>query len=150
VPWKFEAGTPPVAEAVGLHAAVGYLSAVGLPAIHDHAVALVSHARAVLGALPGVTLYGPVGPAVGGAMVAFNLFDADGHLLHPHDVGTFLDQEGVAIRAGHHCAKPLHRRLGLSASCRASGYLYTEPADFLRLAAALERARAFFSRHRDR
>jgi cysteine desulfurase/selenocysteine lyase len=147
VPWRFEAGTPPVAEAVGLHAAIDYLTTIGMAAVHDHGVTLAARARELLGAVPGVTVLGPAGAAVASPTVAFSVHDAAGRWLHPHDVGTVIDQEGVAIRAGHHCARPLHQRLGLEATCRASGYLYTTEDDLRRLAAAVDRARDFLSRH---
>jgi cysteine desulfurase/selenocysteine lyase len=146
VPWRFEAGTPPVAEAVGLQAAMAYLEAVGMAAVHDHEVRLAAAARRILSGVPGVRVLGPAAAPVGSAVVAFSVRDAAGGWLHPYDLGVVLDQEGVAIRAGHHCARPLHLRLGLEASGRASGYLYTSPSDLERLAAALDRARDFLSR----
>jgi len=142
VPWKFEAGTPNIAGVVAFGAALAYLERLGLAAVHAHEQDLARYAIGQLRALGGVTLYGPVDPAVerSGA-VSFNLDD-----LHPHDVGTVLDAEGVAVRAGHHCAKPLMRRLGVAATLRASFYVYNTRAEVDRLVAALRAARAFFSR----
>jgi len=119
IPARFEAGTPSVAEAIGMAAAVEYLGAIGMPAIERHDQALTRHALALLDGVPGVTIYGPRGPDRAG-IVAFNV---DG--LHAHDVATALDLQGVAVRAGHHCAQPLGKVLGAAASARASFYLYT-------------------------
>lgn len=140
VPWKFEAGTPNVAGAVGLGAAVDYIRSIGGPAaIREHEEALVRYALERLSELPDVTVYGPREPRAG--LVAFSLGD-----VHPHDVATVLDGEGVAIRAGHHCTQPLHREvLGVPATNRASFYVYNTEEDVDRLVAALVRAREFFS-----
>ncbi|MFA5567337.1 MAG: cysteine desulfurase [Trueperaceae bacterium] len=119
IPARFEAGTPSVAEAIGMAAAVDYLEAVGMTAIERHDRALLKRALALLDDVPGVTLYGPRGPDRAG-IVTFNV---DG--LHAHDVATALDLQGVAVRAGHHCAQPLGKVLGAAASARASFYLYT-------------------------
>lgn len=118
-PARFEAGTPPIAQAIGLATAVEYLDAVGMTAVQTHGQELTALALEGLLARPYVEVYGPRDPEQRGALVAFNV-----HGIHPHDVATLLDQEGICIRAGHHCAQPLHRRLGIPASCRASFYLY--------------------------
>ena len=119
-----------------------YLERVGMEQIHAHEVWLTAYALKRLGELKGLTFYGPdPGIAHRGGVVSFNL---DG--LHPHDVGTVLDAEGVAIRAGHHCAKPLMRRLGVAATARASFYLYNTPEEVDRLVEAIRAAQAFFGR----
>jgi cysteine desulfurase/selenocysteine lyase len=138
LPHKFEAGTSPIAEAVGFGAAIDYLTAVGLEAIEQHEHELVEYTLAQLGELPWVELYGPVAERRGG-VVAFNV---DG--VHPHDVAQVLDFEGVAIRAGHHCCQPLMRKLGVAATNRAIFYLYTIPEEIDRLVAGLHRVKETF------
>ena len=138
VPAKFEAGTQPIAEAVGFGAAVDYLEEVGLDAIEQHEHDLVAYALERMSDLPGITLYGPA-PERRAGIVSFNL---DG--VHPHDVSQVLDYEGVAIRAGHHCCQPLMARLGVAATNRASFYLYTVPDEIDRLAAGLHKVRKVF------
>lgn len=138
-PKRFEAGTPSIAEAIGLGAAADYLSAVGMEAVAAHDHRLVSYALAKLGSVAGVTLYGPRGEDRGG-IVAFNVAG-----VHPHDVATALDSEGVAVRAGSHCAQPLMRYLGVGATVRASFYLYNTEAEIDALVAAVERARDRFA-----
>ena len=127
LPHKFEAGTPAIAEAVGFGAAIDYLEAVGMEAIEQHEHDLAVYALERLGEIPGVTLYGPPAERRAG-IVSFNV---DG--IHPHDVSQVLDWEGVAIRAGHHCCQPLMKRLGVTATNRASFYLYTVPEEIDRL-----------------
>jgi len=139
VPAKFEAGTQPIAEAVGLGAAVDYLSAVGLDAIEQHEHELAAHALELLGEIPGIKLYGPPAERRAG-IVSFNV---EG--IHPHDVAQVLDREGVAIRAGHHCCQPLMQKLGVAATNRASFYLYTVPDEIDRLVEGLHKARKVFS-----
>jgi len=119
LPHKFEAGTAPMAEAVGLGAAIDYLNAAGLEAIHEHEQELAAYALGRLADIPGITLYGPPAERRAG-IVSFNI---DG--IHPHDVAQILDMQGVAIRAGHHCCQPLMQKLGVAATNRASFYLYT-------------------------
>jgi len=119
LPHKFEAGTAPMAEAVGLGAAIDYLNAAGLDAIHDHEQELAAYALGRLADVPGITLYGPPAERRAG-IVSFNI---EG--IHPHDVAQILDMQGVAIRAGHHCCQPLMQKLGVAATNRASFYLYT-------------------------
>jgi cysteine desulfurase/selenocysteine lyase len=144
LPAKFEAGTSPMAEAVGLGAAIDYLEAVGLEAIEAHEHALAAYALERLGEIPGVTLYGPPADRRAG-IVSFNLHGADGRFVHPHDVAQVLDSEGVAIRAGHHCCQPLMGRLGVAATNRASFYLYTVPDEIDRLAAGVVKAKELFA-----
>jgi cysteine desulfurase / selenocysteine lyase len=138
VPAKFEAGTQPIAEAVGFGAAVDYLESVGLEAIEQHEHELAAYALERLGELPGLTLYGPPADRRAG-IVSFNV---EG--VHPHDVSQVLDWEGVAIRAGHHCCQPLMTRLGVAATNRASFYLYTIPEEIDRLVEGLHKVRSVF------
>lgn len=139
LPHKFEAGTAPVAEAVGFGAAIDYLSAIGFDAIEAYEHELSAYALDLLGELPWVTTYGPPADRRAG-IVSFNV---DG--VHPHDVAQVLDFEGVAIRAGHHCCQPLMRKLGVAATNRASFYVYTIPEEIDRLVAGLHRVRKAFS-----
>ena len=141
IPWKFEAGTPNIADVIAFGAALAYLERVGMDRVQAHEQALTAYALKRLREVDGVTLYGPATTESRGGVVSFNL---DG--LHPHDVGTVLDAEGVAIRAGHHCAKPLMRRLGVAATARASVYLYNTTDDVDRLIDAIRAAQAFFSK----
>jgi len=135
LPHKFEAGTSPAAEAVGLGAAIDYLEAVGLDAIAAYEHELAASALEALTEVPGITLYGPP-PERRAGIVSFNV---DG--IHPHDVAQVLDSEGVAIRAGHHCCQPLMTKLGVAATNRASFYLYTLPEEIDRLVEGLHKAR---------
>jgi cysteine desulfurase/selenocysteine lyase len=135
LPAKFEAGTSPMAEAVGLGAAIDYLEAVGLEAIEAHEHMLAGYALERLGEIPGVTLYGPPADRRAG-IVSFNVEGA-----HPHDVAQFLDLDGICIRAGHHCCQPLMRKLGVTATNRASFYLYNTTEDVDRLAASVLRVK---------
>jgi cysteine desulfurase/selenocysteine lyase len=139
VPTKFEAGTPAIAEAVGFGAAVDYLSELGMPAITAHEHAMISRAIEQLEEVPGVTVHGP-GPDHKGGVAAFTFEDA-----HPHDIATLLDREGIAVRAGHHCAMPLHTKLGLPATTRASFYLYNTPEEIDSLIAGLYKVREVFA-----
>ena len=138
VPAKFEAGTQPIAEAVGFGAAVDYLEEVGLEAIERYEHELVAYALDRMADVPGITMYGPA-PERRAGIVSFNL---DG--IHPHDVSQVLDYDGVAIRAGHHCCQPLMQRLGVAATNRASFYLYTIPEEIDRLVEGLHKARKVF------
>jgi cysteine desulfurase / selenocysteine lyase len=139
LPHKFEAGTAPMAEAVGFGAAIDYLTGIGFDAIEQYEHELVAYALERLQEIPGIRLYGPPADQRAG-IVSFNL---DG--VHPHDVAQVLDLEGVAIRAGHHCCQPLMTRLGVAATNRASFYLYTVPEEIDRLVSGLERVRKVFS-----
>jgi cysteine desulfurase/selenocysteine lyase len=138
VPAKFEAGTQPIAEAVGFGAAVDYLSAIGLDAVEQHEHELAAYALDRLGEIPGITVYGPPADRRAG-IVSFNV---EG--IHPHDVAQVLDLEGVAIRAGHHCCQPLMQKLGVAATNRASFYLYTLQDEIDRLLAGLHKAKKVF------
>ncbi|MBU8544119.1 MULTISPECIES: aminotransferase class V-fold PLP-dependent enzyme [Roseomonadaceae] len=136
-PAKFEAGTPPIIEAIGLHAAIDYVTAIGMPAIEAHERALVDRAMARLPQIEGVTLLGRAQDR--GGVFAFALDTA-----HAHDVATLLDRAGIAVRSGRHCAEPLHARFDVESTCRASFGLYTTPAEVDLLADALQQAREFF------
>jgi cysteine desulfurase/selenocysteine lyase len=138
LPHKFEAGTAPMAEAVGLGAAIDYLEAVGLEAIEQHEHDLVAYTLGKLEEIPGVTQWGPPADKRAGIVS----FDVEG--VHPHDVAQILDLDGVAIRAGHHCCQPLMGRLGVAATNRASFYLYTVPEEIDRLAAGLLKVKDTF------
>jgi cysteine desulfurase/selenocysteine lyase len=138
LPYKFEAGTPPIAEAVGMGEALAYISEVGLDAIARHEHELLEHALERLQEVPGITLYGPPAERRAG-IVSFNV---EG--VHPHDVAQVLDWEGVAVRAGHHCTQPLMTRLGVAATTRASFYLYTLPEEIDRLVDGLLTVRRKF------
>jgi cysteine desulfurase/selenocysteine lyase len=139
IPMRFEAGTPNIAEAIGLGAAVDYLSEIGMEAVFAHDRELLLYALERLKALDDVELYGPEGDDRGG-IVAFNLRG-----IHPHDVATALDGEGVAVRAGHHCAQPLMRALGVQSTVRASFYLYTTREEIDAFVEALVKTRDFFA-----
>ena len=137
IPAKFEAGTPPIVEAVGLHAAIGYVQSIGLPAIEAHERALVDRAMARLPQIEGVTLLGRAQDR--GGVFAFAIDTA-----HAHDVATLLDRAGIAVRSGRHCAEPLHSRFHMDSTCRASFGLYTTPEEVDLLAEAVRQAREFF------
>lgn len=139
LPYKFEAGTQNIAGAVGLGAAIDYLTAIGMDQVEAHERVLVQTVLPQLLAIEGLTVYGPTDSAKHTGVISFNL----GH-LHPHDLATALDMEGVAVRAGHHCAQPLMNYLGLEASARASFYLYNTAADAEKLVSALKEAKEFF------
>lgn len=138
LPWKFEAGTPSIAEGIGLGTAVDYLTSLGMEAIHSHEQAITHYALEALSEIPGLTLYGP--PASQKAGVA--AFTLQG--VHPHDIAELLDKDGIAIRAGHHCAMPLHQQLGVNATARASFYLYSTTAEVDQLVASLHNVRKVF------
>jgi cysteine desulfurase/selenocysteine lyase len=145
IPYKFEGGTMMVAETIGFAAAIDYLSALGMDAVRDHEIQLARYGLKALSDAPGVVLYGPTDPERRGSTFSFNIFES-GELIHPHDVATILDGEGVAVRAGHHCAKPLMRRYDVPATNRASCYVYNSEADIDALVEAIDKARVFFSR----
>jgi cysteine desulfurase/selenocysteine lyase len=140
LPWKFEAGTPPIAEGIGLGAAVQYLQGLGMQAVQDYEHYLVREAMDLLRAMPDIDIYGPAAEARGG-VIAFNMQGT-----HAHDVASILDQYGVAIRAGHHCAMPLMRELDINGACRASFYLYNTVEELHTLIEALGAARRMLRR----
>jgi cysteine desulfurase / selenocysteine lyase len=137
LPWRFEPGTPPIAGAVGLHAAVEYLDKLGMERVTAHERVLTQRCLDALEPIPGVTVYGPRHAEEKGAVVAFNV---EG--IHPHDGAALLDQSGIAVRAGHHCAQPLMKRLGISGTLRASFSVYNTAADVDRLAEAVRGLRS--------
>ncbi|WP_343310915.1 cysteine desulfurase SufS [Bacillus atrophaeus] len=137
LPWKFEAGTPIIAGAIGLGAAIDFLEEIGLDEISRHEHKLASYALERFRQLDGVTIYGPEERA---GLVTFNLED-----VHPHDVATVLDSEGIAVRAGHHCAQPLMKWLDVSATARASFYLYNTEEEIDKLAEALQKTKEYFT-----
>jgi cysteine desulfurase / selenocysteine lyase len=141
-PHKFEAGTMPIAEAVGLGAAIDYLSEIGRDAIRAHEQPLIAHALDVLAGVEGLRILGPSDPTAAdrGAAISFTVAD-----VHPHDVSQVLDDLGIAVRAGHHCAWPLHRAYGVRASTRASFYLYNTPDEADALADGIRQAQRFFA-----
>ncbi len=140
LPWKFEAGTPNIAGAVAFGEAIDYLSKLGMDNVRKHEKELTAYALDVLKKDPQIHLYGPMDPEVRGGVISFNY-----GTIHPHDIGTLLDQEGIAIRAGHHCCQPLMRDLEISGTARASFYIYNTCDDVDRLAAALKKAASVFA-----
>lgn len=140
LPWKFEAGTPNIVGAIGLGAAIDYLTEIGMDAIQAHEAELVDYVFPKLQAIPGLTIYGSQDLSKRTGVIAFNLDD-----LHPHDVATALDYEGVAVRAGHHCAQPLLRYLQVPATVRASFYIYNTKADCDKLVEAIIKTKEFFN-----
>jgi cysteine desulfurase / selenocysteine lyase len=139
VPHKYEAGTPPIVEAVGLGAAVDYLSVLGMDSVHRHEQAITAYALEGLQSVPGLKVLGPTDGTHRGGAISFEIPG-----VHPHDVATVLDTRGIAVRAGHHCAKPAHARFGVQSSTRMSSYLYTTPAEIDALVEGLEYTRSYF------
>ena len=140
LPWKFEAGTPNMAGAIGLAAAIDYLEAIGMDAIEHHEQELIAYVFPKLQAIEGLKIYGSQDLAKRSGVISFNLGD-----LHPHDLATALDYEGVAVRAGHHCAQPLIQYLEVPATARASFYLYNTKEDCDKLVEALIKTKEFFN-----
>jgi cysteine desulfurase / selenocysteine lyase len=139
IPHKFEAGTPPIVEAIGLGAAVDYLSVLGMEHVHRHEQTITAYALTGLQTVPGLRVLGPLDAAARGGAISFEIPG-----VHPHDVSTVLDTRGIAVRAGHHCAKPAHQRFGVQSSTRMSSYLYTTPAEIDALVEGLEYTRSYF------
>lgn len=139
LPWKFEAGTPNIAGGIGLGAAIDYLDHLGMENIHHYEQELVQYVLPKLEAIPGLILYGPKNPAEHTGVISFNI---EG--IHPHDVSTALDMEGVAVRAGHHCAQPLMRELGTPATVRASFYFYNTKEEADKLVEAIKATKEYF------
>jgi cysteine desulfurase/selenocysteine lyase len=140
LPWKFEGGTPTIAGAIGLGAAVDFLNEVGLENIAEHEYKLSQYALEKLSTIEGISIYGPMDPAKRSGLVTFNIED-----VHPHDVATVLDAEGIAVRAGHHCAQPLMKWLKATATARASYYLYNTEEDIDKLVEGLVKTKEYFS-----
>ena len=145
-PYRFEAGTPPIAQAVGLAAAARYLSEIGMDQVAAHEHAITGYALEGLATVPGLRVLGPTEPVERGGALSFTLSSTDGEQIHPHDVGQLLDGRGIAVRGGHHCARPLHERFGVQSSTRASVYLYTTRGEIDALIDALNATVSFFSR----
>jgi len=141
LPWKFEAGTPNIADVIAFGSAIDYLNQLGMENVREHEIEITDYALTRLSQLEGIVMYGPPDPRERGGVVSFNFGD-----LHPHDIGTVLDHHGVAIRAGHHCTQPLMRTLGVSGTARASFYIYNTPEEVDVLIEALEATRDFFKR----
>jgi cysteine desulfurase / selenocysteine lyase len=139
IPHKFEAGTPPITEAVGLGAAVDYLAAVGMENVRAHEEAITRYALEGLSTIRGLKVLGPLHAEHRGGAISFEI---EG--IHPHDISQVLDSRGIAVRAGHHCAKPAHKRFGVQSSTRASSYLYTTPAEIDALIEGLEYTKKYF------
>ncbi|WP_244928305.1 cysteine desulfurase [Nocardioides sp. W7] len=139
IPHKFEAGTPPIVEAVGLGAALEYLTHIGLDAIHAHEQTVTAYALEGLATIPGLSVLGPLDAADRGGAISFEIAG-----VHPHDIAQVLDSRGIAVRAGHHCAKPAHARFGVQSSTRMSSYFYTSLAEIDALVAGLEYTRSYF------
>ena len=140
LPWKFEAGTPIIAGAIGLGAAIDFLEEIGLDEIEKHEHELAAYAMDKMSTIDGITIYGPSDPAKRAGIVTFNLDD-----VHPHDVATVLDMSGIAVRAGHHCAQPLMKWLQCVATARASFYIYNSEEDLDRLVTGLLSAKEYFN-----
>jgi cysteine desulfurase/selenocysteine lyase len=138
-PSRFEAGTPPIVQAVGLGAAVDYLSALGMDAVAAHEQRITGYALDQLAGVPGLTVLGPQTMDQRGGAISFELGG-----VHPHDVAQVLDSRGVAVRAGHHCAKPAHQRFGVQSSTRASFYLYTTEQEIDALVEGLDATSSYF------
>jgi cysteine desulfurase/selenocysteine lyase len=140
LPWKFEGGTPIIAGAIGLGAAIDFLEQIGLEHIAEHEHKLAAYAMEKMSSIEGITIFGPQDPVKRAGLVTFNISD-----VHPHDVATVLDAEGIAVRAGHHCAQPLMRWLKQSATARASFYLYNTEEEIDKLVAGLIKTKEYFS-----
>jgi cysteine desulfurase/selenocysteine lyase len=140
LPWKFEAGTPSVAEGIGLGAAVDYLKKFGMDSVRAHERTLVDYAMEKLQDIPEITIYGPSDPELHGGSISFTLPN-----IHPHDLATLIDRDGIAVRAGHHCTQPLMDRLGVPATTRASFYIYNRPEDVDQLVTGIQKAQKVFS-----
>ena len=139
-PGRFEAGTPPIAEGIGIGAAADYISEIGLDRIRAHEIEIAGALLDAVGQIPGIQIHGPKDPTRRAALVSFALPD-----VHPHDMAQLLDQEGICVRAGHHCTKPLMRRLGVNATTRASAYLYNSVEDAETLARGIASARRYLA-----
>ncbi|HYK73309.1 MAG TPA: aminotransferase class V-fold PLP-dependent enzyme, partial [Pseudoneobacillus sp.] len=140
LPWKFEGGTPIIAGAIGLGAAIDFLEQIGLDKIAEHEHKLAAYAMEKMSSVEGMTIFGPKDPGKRAGLVTFNIND-----VHPHDVATVLDADGIAVRAGHHCAQPLMRWLKQSATARASFYLYNTEEEIDKLVEGLVKTKEYFS-----
>ena len=136
IPWKFEAGTPNIAQAIGLGAAIDYINKIRLEKIHEYEQELLNYALEKMQEIPGINIYGAAQKR--GAVISFNVEN-----IHPHDLAQFLDNDGIAIRAGHHCAQPIMKKLGVSATGRASFYVYNSKEDVVLLCESIEKTIKF-------
>ena len=143
IPHKFEAGTPNIAHAIGLGAAVDYLNGLGMEKVHVYEQAIAAYALDRLASVPNLQIYGPPASERGG-VITFNLMRDGELLIHPHDLASILDREGIAIRAGHHCAQPLMEHYGVPATARASFYVYNTEGEVDKLVEALLKAQQVF------
>ena len=143
-PHRFEAGTPPIAQAVGLATAASYLSDLGMDQVAAHEQEITGYALQGLAGVPGLRVLGPAEPVDRGGAISFTMHTADGSDIHPHDVSQLLDSRGIAVRGGHHCARPLHERFGVQSSTRASFYLYTTRSEIDALVEGLNYTVRFF------
>lgn len=144
VPWKFEAGTPNVAGAVGLSAACDYLSVIGMEKVREHELRIMNYALEKLNKIPGLVTYGPKEARKRGGVVSFNIMGSSRSFIHAHDVASILDSGGIAVRSGHHCAQPLMEFLGVSAAARASFYIYNTVEEVDRLVEGIKRVKRTF------
>jgi len=144
VPWKFEAGTPDVAGAIGLGAAVDYLNSLGMKNVRGHEKELTAYALGKLSAVENLVIYGPKDPEKRGGVISFNVVKNGQVAIHPHDLASILDTEGIAVRSGHHCAQPLMKVLGIPAAARVSFYIYNTKEEVDKLIPALEKAKKIF------
>ena len=138
IPWKFEAGTPNIAQAIGLGAAIDYINKIGLENIHEYEQELLNYALEKMQEIPGINIYGAAQKR--GAVISFNVEN-----IHPHDLAQFLDNDGIAIRAGHHCTQPIMKKLGVPATGRASFYVYNSKEDVVSLCESIEKTIKFMS-----
>jgi cysteine desulfurase/selenocysteine lyase len=139
LPYKFEAGTPNIADVVGFGASIDYLNRIGMPAVRNHELEMIQYAMQAIQDVQGITIYGPTQSSVRGGVIAFNLAD-----IHPHDLATIMDDRGIAIRSGHHCAQVLMRKLQVSATSRVSFYIYNTKEEIDSFVQALNDARRLF------
>ncbi|OGY25683.1 MAG: cysteine desulfurase [Candidatus Woykebacteria bacterium RBG_16_43_9] len=144
VPWKFEAGTPDISGAVGLGAAVDYLNSLGMKNVREHEKELTTYALEKLSSVKGLVVYGPKDPEERGGVISFNVVKNGQVAIHPHDLASILDTEGIAVRSGHHCAQPLMKVLGIPAAARVSFYIYNTKEEVDKLVPALEKAKKIF------
>ncbi|MBI1869430.1 cysteine desulfurase [Candidatus Gottesmanbacteria bacterium] len=145
-PHKFEAGTPHIAGAIGLGAAVDYLEVIGMDRIRNHESGIMEYAIRGLRGIKGIRMYGPMKIEERGGVISFNLYTKSGKLIHGHDVAQILDEDNICIRAGHHCAMPLHTKLGVAGSARASFYIYNSKEDVDKLVMGIEKILHIFNR----
>lgn len=145
LPYKFEAGTPDIAGVIGLGAAIDYLQNIGIEKLQKHEKELLRYGQKIIGTISGIKIIGTAPAKTGIISFVFDPSKKSGQAVHPHDIGTFLDRQGIAIRTGHHCCQPLMKRLGLSACCRVSFGVYNTTKEIDKLKTALQKAKKFFN-----